>query len=434
MLKNIAADIIARGGRAFYVGGYVRNQLMGMTSDEDEDIDIEVYGLSMEELQILLSVYGTTRQVGKSFPVLKVSGHNEWDFTIPEEPGLTFAAACARRDFTINSMMMDILSGEIIDIYGGRQDIAGELIRHTSPDVFTADPLRVYRAMYFAARLDFKIHPSTLELISGTDLSPVIKERIYRVLRKLLLFSPRPSIGLRYMQTTGVLKRMHPLLFSLIDCQQSSRNHPEGDVWEHTLLVVDQAARLRTSSSNPEALMFAALLHDVGKPRTTRISGDKVTAYGHDVLGEKLARAFLLELTQNKNLINSAALLIKEHMHPILLYKDRENVSDRAIRKLVSRVNLKELLLMAEADFMGRHNTRDFEMVNNWFVERLSRLGLTLNDRIDPLVKGRDLLQMGIQPGPAYTQALQLAFELQMEGRSKEAILQLVLQQTAPQT
>jgi len=426
MLKRIAADIAASGGRAFYVGGYVRNQLMNVTPEDGEDIDIEVYFLSIGELQSLLSRYGTTRLVGKSFPVIKISGHQEWDFTVPVKPDISFADACARRDFTINSMMMDVLSGEINDFYGGRKDISNHIIKHTTPGVFIQDPLRVYRAMQFAARFIFTIHPETIELMQQTDLRGVNRERIYEELKKLLMLSPEPSIGLRYLQITGVLERMHPLLFKLIACEQSPQHHPEGDVWEHTLLVVDQAARLKASSSNPEALMLAALLHDIGKPGTTKVKGDKITTYGHDVLGEQLARSFLQELTHNQTVINEAAKLVREHMHPILLYKDRQHVTDKAIRKLVNRVNLKELLLISEADFMGRTMERDFDVVRNWFMEKVISLGLDPSKEIEPLLKGRDLLKMGFEPGPAYARALADAFELQLEGKTKEAILEQV--------
>jgi tRNA nucleotidyltransferase (CCA-adding enzyme) len=426
MLKRIAEDIASYGGRAYYVGGYVRDQIVGIGTPDEEDVDIEVYILSIEELQSILSRYGTTHVVGKSFPVVKISGHHEWDFTIPANPDISFAEACGRRDFTINSMLMDILSGEIIDIYGGRKDIGNRIIKHTSEKIFKEDPLRVYRAFQFAARLDFSIHPGTIEQIKQTDLCDVNRGRIFDELKKLLLLSPQPSIGLRYMQETGVLERMHPLLFKLIACEQSPQNHPEGDVWEHTLLVVDQAVRLKAQSTNPEALMFAALIHDIGKPQTTKVTDNKVTAYGHDVLGEKLALSFMQELTNNKTLISEVSVLVREHMHPVLLYKDRERVSDKAIRKLINRVNLKELLLISEADFKGRSLERDFGVIRKWFLAKASSLGLKLNEKIEPLIKGRDLVQIGMHPGPAFAKALEQAFELQLEGKAKEEIMEEV--------
>lgn len=424
MLQAIAVDIAAQGGRAFYVGGYVRDKLMKTDSRKDEDIDIEIFGLNMEQAQTLLSRYGTVKLVGKSFPVLKISGHQEWDFTLPAKPDLFLKEACSRRDFTINSMMMDILNGDIKDFCNGQDDITNHVIRHTRSDVFQEDPLRVYRAVHFAARFDFSIHPETMELISQADLKQINRERIYEEIKKLLLFSVKPSLGLRYMQSTGILERMHPLLFRLVSCRQTPEHHPEGSVWEHTLLVTDQAARLKTQSFNPTALMFAALLHDIGKPKTSRVKGDKITTYGHDVLGAKLAIAFMEELTRNKDLINAITLLIKEHMRPVLLYKDRQNVSDKALRKLVNRINLQELLLLAEADFKGRGAAdRDFDPIRKWFEGKMIKLGIDPEKKLEPLVQGRDLLRLGIKPGPSYTSALAHAFDLQLDGKTKEAIL-----------
>ncbi|PKM77477.1 MAG: hypothetical protein CVU90_06415 [Firmicutes bacterium HGW-Firmicutes-15] len=297
---------------------------------------------------------------------------------------------------------------------------------HTSKKVFEEDPLRVYRAFRFAARLDFSLNPGTIELIKKTNLKDIAWTRIYDELRKLLMLSPQPSIGLRYMQKTNVLERMHPLLYKLIACEQSPLNHPEGDVWEHTLLVVDQAANLKSKSLNPEALMFASLVHDIGKPQTTKVKGDKVTAYGHDVLGEKLALSFMQELTNNRTIINAVSVLVREHMHPVLLYKDRERVSDKAIRKLINRVNLKELLLISEADFKGRALERDFDVIRKWFLAKASSLGLKLDEKIEPLIKGRDLVQMGMHPGPAFSKTLDYTFDLQLDGKSKEEIMEAV--------
>jgi tRNA nucleotidyltransferase (CCA-adding enzyme) len=192
---------------------------------------------------------------------------------------------------------------------------------------------------------------------------------------------------------------------------------------------VDQAAQLKSQSSNPEVLMFASLVHDIGKPLTTKkVKGDKITAYGHDVLGENLAAAFMQELTNNKTLINAVSVLVREHMHPILLYKDRARVSDKAIRKLVDRVNLKELLLIAEADSGGRGVARDSKAIRNWFLGKVSQLGLKLDEKIEPLVKGRDLVKLGMTPGPAFSKTLASAFEMQLEGKSKEKIMEKVQQ------
>jgi tRNA nucleotidyltransferase (CCA-adding enzyme) len=394
-----------------------------MALPASKDIDIEIFNLSTEKITDLLGAFGEVFISGQAYPVIKIKGHPEWDFTIPENPQLSFQEACQRRDFTINSMLMDIITGELIDELGARKDIKHKLIRHTSPGVFKNDPLRAYRACQLAARFDFKLHPDTIKLIQATPLTNLKAERIYEEFCKLLMLSRKPSIGLRYMQETGILERMHPSLFQLIGCQQSPLHHPEGDVLEHTLLVVDQTAQLKDKSHYPLALMFAALLHDTGKPQSTRITGEKVTAYGHDVCGATVAAEFMRRITSNARLIASVTTLIREHMRPVLLYKERERVSDKALRKLINRVDFHELMLLAEADFKGRTVERDFEVVRAWFDERFQAAGIDPRQRIKPLVNGRDLVQLGYKPGQQMGRLLNTAFEWQLEGKNRDEIL-----------
>ena len=428
MITTIARDIASQGGRAFYTGGYVRDYLLAGKVANGKDIDLEVFGLDKDELLSVLSTYGQPIEVGKSFPVIKMSHHPEWDFTLPETPGASYQEACARRDFTINAMMMDVLTGEILDFFGGQEDLKNKLICHTTEQVFADDPLRAYRAVQLAARFGFSIDVATLELIKHSNLGDIKPERILEELRKLLLLAPQPSLGLSYMQETGILERRHPMLFRLLDCEQSPLNHPEGDVWQHTLQVVDICASLKKQSQDQEVLMFAALLHDLGKPATTCIRNGKITAYGHDLEGEKLARIFLNRLNASKSLVAGVGKLVREHMHPVLLYKSREQVSDKAIRKLVNRVNVRELLLLAEADFKGRGKERDFAPVQEWLMDRISRLGLDPEQGITPYVQGRDLIALGLKPGTNFRKILDQCFEMQLEGKSRQEILEWVEQ------
>ena len=426
MITTIARDIANQGGRVFYTGGYVRDYLLLGQAANGKDIDLEVFGLDKAKLISVLSTYGQPIEVGKSFPVIKISHHPQWDFTLPEKPKISYREACARRDFTINAMMMDVLTGEILDFFGGQEDLKNKLIRHTSKQVFVDDPLRAYRAAQLAARFGFSIDAATLELMKQSSLDDIKPERILEELRKLLLLAPQPSLGLSYMQETGILERRHPMLFRLVGCEQSPLNHPEGDVWQHTLQVVDICARLKEQSQDPEVLMFAALLHDLGKPATTCIRNGKITAYGHDLEGEKLVRIFLNQLNASKSLIADVEKLVREHMHPVLLYKSREQVSDKAIRKLVNRVNVRELLLLAEADFKGRGKERDFEPVQEWLMDRISRLGLDPEQGITPCVQGRDLIALGLKPGTDFRKILDRCFEMQLEGKSRQEILDRV--------
>lgn len=423
MLNKIAEDIAQHGGRAFYAGGYVRDLLMKVPEEYREDIDIEVHNLNIEELKSILSAFGSVHVVGKSFPVVKIKGYPEWDFSLPRYAGIPYKEACSRRDFTINAMMVDVLTGELLDFFGGQEDIKNQVIRHTTEKVFAEDPLRAYRAVQFAGRLGFSIDTDTVELIKQTDLSGLKPERVFSELHKLLLLSEKPSNGLRWMQEIGILEKVHPELYKLLRCEQSPEHHPEGDVWEHTLLVVDQAARLKEKSRNPEALMLAALLHDIGKPGTTRARDGKITAYGHDVSGDKLARSFLRRFTAGQHLVAEVGTLVREHMQPVLLYKQKDRVGDKAIRKLVNRVNLSELLLLAEADFKGRTFERDFYLISSWLLGRVYALGLKPDERIEPLVAGKDLMAMGFTPGKRFTRILEYAFELQLEGQDKDEIM-----------
>ncbi|KUG02697.1 trna nucleotidyltransferase [hydrocarbon metagenome] len=430
MLKEIAEAIASKGGRAYYVGGYVRDQLLGI---ENKDIDVEVLGISAEELIDVLSEFGKVELFGKSFEVFKV-GKIDADFCLPRcsygdhaldqcNPNISTEQACKRRDFTINAMMQDILSEEIIDCYGGKADLSLGMIRHVDDESFVEDPLRVYRAFQFAARFSFRIADETCKLMKNIDLSGIPRERIYEEFRKLLLEPKNPSIGFRYMQQMGILDTMHPLLAQMVGCLQEPRHHPEGDVWNHTLLVLDQAAGLKKHASNQETFMWAALLHDIGKPCVTNINEHGYSAYGHDHKGEELAREFLQGLTGNKELQKETAVLVREHMKPLLFYKDQKHISNGALRRLARRVNIHDILLLAEADHKGRdgeYGIERFEAIRDWFTEKIA--SLKLDEIVEPCIQGRDLINMGYKTGPHFGEVLRYALELQLDGLPTEEI------------
>lgn len=437
IIKKIAKTISEVGGRAFFVGGCVRDSLLGLPS---KDFDVEVYGITADKLIEVLSHFGEVDLVGRSFGVLKLKGL-EVDFTLPRrenkigkghkgfvvsvDPDMPFEEACRRRDFTINAILKDVLTGEIIDPCSGFADLEKKIIRHIDDETFVEDSLRVYRGVQLAARLGFEIHPATLNLMSKIDLSDLPKERIYEEFKKLLLKAEKPSIGLRYLQILGVLEKMHPLLHNMVGCEQDPQHHPEGDVWEHTLRVVDAAAQLKNQSEDPEALMFAALLHDIGKPAVTEKIGERIVSHGHDKAGEEIARSFMKTLTNEKKLISNVATLVREHMTPFALYKEREKVTEGAIRRFARRVNVHEVLLLAEADNAGKGNSEDFTPVKKWFAEATERLKL---DQIEPLIRGRDLIAMGFEPSPKFGKVLKFAFELQLDGLPYETIRKKVFE------
>ncbi|HHW61871.1 MAG TPA: CCA tRNA nucleotidyltransferase [Syntrophomonadaceae bacterium] len=418
----LARLIEQKGGRAYYAGGYVRDLLSGINPSGIQDKDIEIFGISCSEFIHLLEPYAEARVVGKVYPLVKLRGYPEWDFTFPLRPDLSLREACRRRDFTINAMLIDVLSGELFDFFQGQEDLGKKVIRQTTSRVIAEDPLRAYRACRLAAQLGFSIEEQTIQAIGQADLGAVAAERIYEELRRLLL-SDHPAIGLRYMEESGLLTQVHPELYALVDCEQSPKNHPEGSVWEHTLLVVEQASRRKDLSRDAEVFMLAALLHDIAKPLVTRQEKDKVTAYGHDTRGGPLAYRFLEQLRAPRRTAEAVADLVREHMHPVLLYKQREQITDKAIRRLVSRIDVSELLLLAEADYCGRTLKRDFTPIKEWLTDYINRLDLSLEGGFPPVVQGRDLMAMGIPPGKDYARLLDYAYEWQLQGCSREEIL-----------
>ena len=283
-LNKIAKAIAGSKGHGILVGGAVRDHFMDRRISKD--LDVEVFGLSMQELESVLQEFGNIHAAGKSFGVLKLKTPTaEYDFSLPRreqktgkghrgfkiisDPAMSFKEAASRRDFTVNSMGYDLLENTLLDPFEGIADIKHKKLRHVGP-AFAEDPLRVFRAMQFSARLEFKISAQTAKFCRKLDLSELPRERIFEEFRKLLLKSKRPSIGLKAAKQLGVLNYF-PELKALIGVPQDPKWHPEGDVWTHTLMVLDEAARLRTGIEKKDmVLMFGALCHDFGKPLTTK--------------------------------------------------------------------------------------------------------------------------------------------------------------------
>ena len=421
MLKDISRRISDAGGRVFYVGGYVRDKFIGK---ESKDIDVEIYGIDYPVLMDILSGYGEIDTVGKSFGIIKVKGLHI-DFTMPKnDPYMPYREACRRRDFTMNSIMQDVLTGEILDYYNGRKDIEDGIIRHVDDETFVEDPLRVYRAVQFAGRFGFEIAPETFELCRTIDLSLLPKERVFEETMKLLMKSDRPSIGFEYMRELGIIKKHFPVLDRMIVCEQQPDHHPEGSVWDHTMLAVNQAASLRARSKYPEALMLAALLHDAGKPECRAIREGKVTFYGHDEAGEAAALSFLKTVTSDKRLIAEVGTLVKYHMYPLFLYNSQAKAG--AVRRLANKCDIRELLLLHEADHKrgGSPSDEGCDPLIDWFRDMIE--SYSLDRKAEPLVKGRDLIALGLAPGPQFAKILDEAFERQMDGYSYEEIMEMI--------
>ena len=431
-LTKLANAIHQQGGQPILVGGSVRDYLLGQRLPKD--LDLEVYCLEANKLEGVLSQFGKVLRVGKSFGVLKlITKHAEYDVSLPRresksgkghkgflvnaDPQMTFEEASARRDFTVNSIGFDPIRQQWLDPHRGQEDLKKGILRHVGP-AFAEDPLRVLRGAQFAARLNFQMAPETIELCQTLDLNELSRERLLGEFAKLLLRAERPSFGLEILRQTKAL-RFFPELEALIGVPQDPTWHPEGCVWTHTLMVVDEAAKLRVGEEkNDLVLMFGTLCHDFGKPETTIWKDGHWRSPAHDVMGMQPTEKFLRRLTDEASLIEKVTVLVREHLRPSMLYNDREKVTPGAIRRLALRVPIPELLLVAEADHFGRTTEdalrREFP-AKQWLLDQASKLDVR-DEKPKPLLKGRHLLQLGMRPGPQMGKVLEEAFALQLDG------------------
>lgn len=435
MTLQIAEEVRKQGGKALIVGGFVRDALMGRKS---KDLDVEVYGLSREKLGKILSGLGKVDEVGASFGVFKVKddkmdapldvslprrdnlvGIGHKGFVVETDSGMTPKEAASRRDLTINSMAYDPLKRELIDSFGGVEDIRIKKLKATDEKHFAEDPLRVLRVMQFAGRFGFSPDAELVKLCRSINLSSLPKERLYTEFEKLLK-AKKPSQGLIYMSLLGITK-LFPEFEKLMGTVQNPYYHPEGDVWEHTLMTVDVARQFadKFGEKDQMALMLAALTHDLGKPMTTYYDTEKekVISPGHSFLGAQVAEDFLKKITDDKEIIDTVKKLIVDHMIPNDLYK--QNAPDSAIRRLARRINIPLLIALTTADKEGRGRRRADLKAESWLWGKYKELQLDKPDALKPLVMGRHLIPLGIEPGKEMGRILENLYDAQLEGKFK---------------
>jgi tRNA nucleotidyltransferase (CCA-adding enzyme) len=251
--------------------------------------------------------------------------------------------------------------------------------------------------------------------------------RIFEEFKKLLLKSTKPSIGFELLKQLGIL-RYFPQLQALIGCVQEYEYHPEGDVWIHTLLCLDEMAKIKTHDEFRDLyLMLAVLCHDFGKPATTQVIKGKITSYKHEKEGIEPTLSFLNSLTQDKKLIQNVVQLVQNHLAPFQLYL--HNASPKAVKRLANRVNIEDLCLVCLADCKGRDifDKTKCDKAIEWLLSTAKALEVH-NSALTPLVLGRDLMAVGFTPNKAFKTMLEFAYELQIEDESltKEAILEAI--------
>jgi tRNA nucleotidyltransferase (CCA-adding enzyme) len=435
-VRRIAEAAAVAGGRALVVGGWVRDRLRGRPS---KDIDIEIFGIPQEQLSALLAPIGRVEPVGQSFPVYKVvptgesgggidvalprreskRGRGHKGFEVQGDPLMSVVEAARRRDFTINAISWDPLTGNYEDPFDGRGDLDRRLLRAVDSQTFSDDSLRALRAVQFAARFEFALDDQTAALCRALPLDDLPAERIWGEIEKLLLQAPRPSIGLQLALDLGIIRQVMPELLPTVGCEQEPEWHPEGDVWTHTLMVVDKARELNGDLDRARLItvMLGALCHDLGKPPTTAVVDGRIRSLDHEQAGVAPTVSLLDRL--NIHSIDSVDVrtqvvgLVAHHLKPGA-FRKASYVSDGAFRRLAQKVDLELLARVARADCLGR--TGDFDCTAmDWFLDRARALGVE-HHAPAPLLLGRHLLALGLTPGPRIGEILKLVYEKQLDG------------------
>ncbi len=439
---KVAETVKRAGGRAFFVGGYVRDMLLGL---DCKDIDIEVYGIEPARLREELSVLGEVFDKGAAFGVLGIRhsdidiamprkeslrGTKHTDFDISVDPFLSYEDASRRRDFTINAMMLDPLTGEVVDCWGGKEDLEKRIIRHVSSETYADDALRVFRAAQFAARLNAEICEDTVEISRGMNVTELSRERVYDELTKALLKADTPSVFFRQLLRMNKLSEFFPEIEALIGVEQNPKYHPEGDVFEHTMLVIDAAAKLRHMAKEPLNFMLAALMHDLGKADSTEVQPDgKITSYMHPMTGVPLAEKQLTRLTSNARTIAYVKNMVSLHMRPnMLACADSKRKKSREMYDL--SLCPEDLILISRADATGKEDA-PYNMANWYYLQE--RLDDYRKCIARPMVTGADLIAAGYKPGPNMGKLVARARSLHFSGVEKHRALRQLVKEFPPE-
>ncbi len=448
-VMDLARALKSAGGRAFLVGGWVRDLVSsrkrrGTEPADSIEYDLEVYHLPAEKLSEVLERFGSVNLVGESFAVYRVSppfppgeapltldvslprrdskvaaGHR--GFAVTGEPDLSFQDATRRRDFTVNAMLWDPLTSQLLDFWGGEADLSARILRAVDPATFVEDSLRVLRGIQLAARLEFAIEPGTAELCRRVELRDLPAERIWGEVEKLLLKARRPSIGLDWADRLGVVEQLFPELAALKGCPQDPEWHPEGDVWVHTLLCVDRAAEELEGLDKERriAVMLAELCHDLGKPATTAVVDGRIRSHDHESAGVAPTLSILDRLNirtlNGYDLRAQVVQLVSHHLTPSHFHKNRDRVGDGAFRRLARKLEPELLYRVSRADCRGR--TGEFSTdAQEWFIEKVRSLGVERRPPV-PILMGRHLVAMGLTPGPRVGEITRAVYEMQLDGR-----------------
>lgn len=463
--RGIARAIDAAGGKTYFIGGFVRDRLLGAPDGDavanadadavanagavavanadanavaDTDVDVEVHGVPVDTLRGILEQFGKVLTIGKSFGVYQIkgfdidiavprreknTGRGHRDFEIYTDPFLGEEAAARRRDFTINALMQDVLTGEIVDCFGGQEDLKNGIIRHIDSESFVEDPLRVLRAAQFAARFEFKVADETVCLCRSIDLSALPRERVTAELEKALCKGRKPSIFFEVLREMDQLDFWFPELVSLIGLPQDPIFHPEGDVWTHVMRALDKAAGYRDRVEEPFRFMLVPLVHDLGKIETTEEVNGRIHTYQHDKVGLPIASRFLHRLTNDASVIRYVMNMTELHMRPNTMAYAGSSIK-KTNRLFDEAVSPYDLILFSAVDMSSEHYKGEREDNLKFLLQRLE----IYKDYMDrPYVSGKDLIDAGLAPGENFREILRYAHKLRLAGIPKEEALKQVL-------
>lgn len=435
MAKKIANKVKECGGVTYYVGGCVRDKLLGIPN---KDIDIEVHGISLETLSNILDSLGKRKLVGESFGIFMLKGYDldisiprketkrgnlHQDFDITIDPYIGTYNAAKRRDFTINALMENVLTGEVIDHFGGLDDLKNHIIRHVNEKSFTEDSLRVLRGCQFASRFGFEIDESTIELCKTINITNLPKERIEGELKKALLKGKKPSIFFEYLKKMGKLDDWFYELNLLSNIKENPKYHQEGNVYIHTMMVLDEARNYLDSVKQPYYFMLSALCHDFGKIAATKEVNGVLKSINHENMGDDLIKSFLHRFTSEKKLIQYVLNMTHLHMAPNIYASDHSSI--KATNKLFDEsISPNDLIILSHVDKLGQIN--DLEKKDNrpFLFDRLKKYEELMKEEE---VTGRDLIELGLKPKKYYAEALKYAHNLHLSLVPKrEALPQVV--------
>jgi poly(A) polymerase len=435
--KQSATEIVRilrdRGYQAYLVGGCVRDLLLGR---EPDDYDVATDATPEEVMRL----FPRTWAVGAQFGVVLVPVDNEkqvlrfaqddkalgvvevatfrsdglyTDGRHPDQVTYTRDARedVQRRDFTINGLLLDPLSNEVLDYVGGRADLRAGIIRTIGQPErrFAEDKLRMLRAVRFAARFGYQIDPETFEAIRRlrSQIHLVSRERVRDELVKMLT-EGHARRAFELLDQTGLLKEVLPEVDRMHGVQQPPQFHPEGDVWVHTLLLLEGLPEKASPT-----LAMGGLLHDVGKPPTFRVAPDRIRFDGHVEVGVKMAEEICHRLRFSKHDTEQVARLVANHMR----FADVREMKPATLKRFFRLPRFEEHLELHRLDCLASH--RDLTMYN--FVrEQLARIPAE-QIRPKPLLTGDDLIAMGYAPGPRFKQILAALEDAQLEGRLRNA-------------